>query len=64
VDLGREIPRALYVAVAQVLTYLMQLKLAKRHGREMPKAPQFAPEIESLGARAEADPRTSVTEVG
>lgn len=47
VDLGREIPRALYVAVAQVLTYLLQLKLARRHGREQPAAPKFDPSLES-----------------
>lgn len=52
VDVGREIPRALYVAVAQVLTYLLQLKLAKRFGRQMPSVPQFAPELEQVGARA------------
>jgi len=29
VDIGAEIPSALYVAVAQVLTYVFQLKAAK-----------------------------------
>jgi flagellar biosynthetic protein FlhB len=56
VEIGREIPRALYVAVAQVLTYLMQLKLAKRYGREVPQVPRFAPELEFA-----ADPRPKPT---
>jgi flagellar biosynthetic protein FlhB len=64
VDLGRESPRALYLAVAQVLTYLMQLKLAKRHGREVPKAPQFDPAIEHLGDRYSSRLSQAAGEVG
>ena len=32
VDLGDEIPASLYVAVAQVLTYIYQLRAARRGG--------------------------------
>jgi flagellar biosynthetic protein FlhB len=39
VDLGDEIPSSLYVAVAQVLTYIFQLKAAKRAGMRPPAKP-------------------------
>jgi flagellar biosynthetic protein FlhB len=39
VDLGAEIPAALYVAVAQVLTYLAQLRAARREGAAPPVPP-------------------------
>ena len=42
-ELGREIPAALYVAVAQVLAYVYQLKQAAAHGEPPPPAP--APEV-------------------
>ncbi|WP_243039304.1 flagellar biosynthesis protein FlhB [Dyella sedimenti] len=43
-QLDREIPASLYVAVAQVLAYVFQLKQATARGEEPPKAPQ--PEID------------------
>jgi flagellar biosynthetic protein FlhB len=43
-QLDREIPSALYVAVAQVLAYVFQLKQAVSRGDEPPKAPQ--PEVD------------------
>ncbi len=43
-ELGREIPAALYVAVAQVLAYVYQLKQAAAHGEPPPPAP--APEVD------------------
>lgn len=43
-ELGREIPTALYVAVAQVLAYVYQLKQAVAHGEEPPPAPM--PEVD------------------
>jgi len=42
VDLGGEIPAALYVAVAQVLTYLAQLRAARRDGATPPPPPAIA----------------------
>ncbi|TAL86760.1 MAG: flagellar biosynthesis protein FlhB [Rhodanobacter sp.] len=43
-ELGREIPMALYVAVAQVLAYVYQLKQAVAQGEEPPSAP--IPEVD------------------
>jgi flagellar biosynthetic protein FlhB len=46
VELGREVPAALYVAVAQVLTYVYQLRAARDRGAAPPPAPAFeAPAI-------------------
>jgi flagellar biosynthetic protein FlhB len=42
VDLGGEIPAALYVAVAQVLTYLAQVRAARRDGAPPPPPPAIA----------------------
>jgi flagellar biosynthetic protein FlhB len=39
VDLGREVPAALYLTVAQVLTYVYQLKAAIERGVEPPPQP-------------------------
>jgi flagellar biosynthetic protein FlhB len=39
VDLGREVPAALYVTVAQVLTYVYQLKAAVERGAQPPPPP-------------------------
>lgn len=41
VDLGREVPAALYVAVAQVLTYVFQLRAAQERGATPPPPPTF-----------------------
>jgi flagellar biosynthetic protein FlhB len=49
VDLGREIPKALYVAVAQVLTYVWQLRQATRYGTAKPTLPVMDPAIEDIG---------------
>ena len=43
VDIGREVPAALYVAVAQVLTYVFQLRAARERGMAPPQAPSFDP---------------------
>ncbi len=47
VDLGGEIPASLYQAVAQVLTYIYQLKTARRHGITPPTPPTIDANIES-----------------
>ena len=51
VEIGHEIPAALYVTVAQVLTYVYQLKAARERGAAPPPAPSFeqpppAPDVE------------------
>jgi flagellar biosynthetic protein FlhB len=47
VEIGREIPSALYVAVAQVLTYVTHLAAARRAGSDAPEAPSIDPSVES-----------------
>ncbi len=47
VDIGGEIPTSLYAAVAQVLTYIYQLKSAKRDGAIPPEPPAIDPNIEA-----------------
>jgi flagellar biosynthetic protein FlhB len=52
VEIGHEVPAALYVTVAQVLTYVYQLKAARERGMAPPPAPQFqapAPDSEPPG---------------
>lgn len=39
VDIGGEIPNSVYVAVAQVLTYIYQLKSARKQGMQTPPPP-------------------------
>ena len=41
VEIGREVPAGLYVTVAQVLTYVYQLKACLERGVQPPPAPQF-----------------------
>jgi flagellar biosynthetic protein FlhB len=45
-EIGSEIPATLYVAVAQVLTYIYQLKTAKRDGANPPQPPAIDPTID------------------
>jgi flagellar biosynthetic protein FlhB len=49
VEIGVEIPAALYVAVAQVLTYVMHLRTARVTGQQLPDPPSIDPGVESLG---------------
>jgi flagellar biosynthetic protein FlhB len=46
VDLNREVPANLYVAVAQVLTYVYQLKAARKTGAVPPTPPTIDPSVE------------------
>jgi flagellar biosynthesis protein FlhB len=46
VELGGEIPSNLYVAVAQVLTYIYQVKAARRYGAVMPQRPAIDPGLD------------------
>jgi flagellar biosynthetic protein FlhB len=46
VDLGAEIPATLYVAVAQVLTYVYQLRTARRNGEVPPQPPAIDPNLD------------------
>jgi flagellar biosynthesis protein FlhB len=47
VEIGSEIPATLYVAVAQVLTYIYQLKAARTSGARPPEAPAIVPGIDA-----------------
>jgi flagellar biosynthetic protein FlhB len=47
VEIGGEIPANLYVAVAQVLTYIYQLKNARRYGAVMPQRPSIDSGLDS-----------------
>jgi flagellar biosynthetic protein FlhB len=47
VDLNREVPANLYVAVAQVLTYVYQLRAAQRAGGVPPTPPTIDPAVET-----------------
>jgi flagellar biosynthetic protein FlhB len=46
VDLNAEVPASLYVAVAQVLTYVLQLRSPAIHGAARPTRPVIDPTIE------------------
>ena len=46
VEIGDEIPATLYVAVAQVLTYIYQLKTARRDGMQPPTPPDIDPALD------------------
>jgi flagellar biosynthetic protein FlhB len=46
VEIGGEIPASLYTAVAQVLTYVYQLKTAKDSGAVAPQPPSIDPTID------------------
>jgi flagellar biosynthetic protein FlhB len=47
VDIGTEIPAPLYVAVAQVLTYIYQLRAAQRSGGATPTPPSLDPSVDA-----------------
>jgi flagellar biosynthetic protein FlhB len=46
VEIGAPIPASLYVAVAQVLTYIYQLRAARRAGEAPPAPPSIDPSVE------------------
>jgi len=46
VEIGAEIPSSLYVAVAQVLTYIYQVKAARHYGAIMPQRPAIDPSLD------------------
>ncbi len=48
VDLNEEVPARLYVAVAQVLTYVYQLRAVKQNGGEMPVRPTIDASVEDV----------------
>jgi flagellar biosynthetic protein FlhB len=48
VEIGGEIPTALYVAVAQVLTYIYRLKTARAAGQLPPEPPVIDPAVETI----------------
>lgn len=48
VEIGSEIPATLYIAVAQVLTYIYQLKTARTSGAHPPEPPAIDPGIDAV----------------
>ena len=48
VEIGGEIPTALYVAVAQILTYIYRLKAARASGQLPPEPPVIDPSVENI----------------
>ena len=48
VEIGGEIPTALYVAVAQILTYIYRLKVARAAGQLPPEPPVIDPSVENI----------------
>jgi flagellar biosynthetic protein FlhB len=48
VEIGVEIPAGLYVSVAQILTYVFQLRTARSSGAPLPDAPQIDPGVENM----------------
>ena len=48
VDIGLEVPAKLYVSVAQILTYVFQLRTSRLHGGSPPSPPQVDPSVEDL----------------
>ena len=48
VEIGGEIPTALYVSVAQVLTYIYRLKVARAAGQLPPEPPVIDPSVENI----------------
>jgi flagellar biosynthetic protein FlhB len=51
IDVGREIPSPLYLAVAKVLTYVWQMRTAIAQGTDKPSLPQIDPALEFFGER-------------
>jgi flagellar biosynthesis protein FlhB len=51
VEIGGEVPSNLYVAVAQVLTYIYQLKNARRYGAVYPVRPTIDPKLDADAPR-------------
>jgi flagellar biosynthetic protein FlhB len=59
VEIDREVPAALYITVAQVLTYVYQLKTARERGARPPAPPVFLyAGQDAPGASAEPEGRT------
>jgi flagellar biosynthetic protein FlhB len=55
-ELGDEIPEALYIAVAEVLAYVFQLRAYSKNGGSRPKKPgdiDVPPELDPLNPAAE-----------
>jgi flagellar biosynthetic protein FlhB len=59
VELNREVPAALYITVAQILTYVYQLKAARERGAPPPPAPRFEESPTPAGSTEPGDPRAN-----
>lgn len=51
-ELEREIPQALYAAVAEILAYVFQLRVFKQHGGVKPQKPEHVPVPDALDPHA------------
>jgi flagellar biosynthetic protein FlhB len=56
-EIGEDIPAALYVAVARVLAWVMQLESARKTGQRAPEFPVDLPVPEELSAESARRPR-------
>jgi flagellar biosynthesis protein FlhB len=54
-EIGQDVPAALYLAVARVLVWVMQLKAARQAGHALPKAPTDLPVPDELAANERID---------
>ncbi len=61
VEIGTEIPARLYVAVAQVLTYIFQVRAARKAHTEPPAAPHIDVDERGFDEPRNPDPSDEVT---
>ena len=54
-EIGQDVPAALYLAVARVLVWVMQLKAARQAGRALPEAPTDLPVPDELARNERFD---------
>jgi flagellar biosynthesis protein FlhB len=62
-ELEREIPQALYAAVAEILAYVFQLRVFKQHGGVRPPVPADVPVPDALDPHALAATPPSATDI-
>jgi flagellar biosynthesis protein FlhB len=62
-ELEREIPQALYAAVAEILAYVFQLRVFKQHGGVRPPVPANVPVPDALDPHALVATPPSATDI-
>ncbi|MFD1121254.1 flagellar biosynthesis protein FlhB [Methylophilus flavus] len=62
-ELEREIPQALYAAVAEILAYVFQLRVFKQHGGVRPPVPADVPVPDALDPHALVATPSSATDI-